>query len=152
MPHDRDWTYSVAFPTTHEWYSTAAVESYRRIHDWIRSAFARLDVTVQLAPTAIKAQPGQCFVGCERFDVLWRGRKIAGAAQRRRRDGLLIQGSVQPVDGAMRRAEWEKAMCLVGEADRGITWESMPRDKALEERAGELSTFKYSQEAFNRKR
>jgi hypothetical protein len=39
--------------------------------------------------------PGACFAGHERFDLLWRGRKIAGAAQRRNQLGLLIQGSVQ---------------------------------------------------------
>src|ERR1700743_1226729 len=30
VPHDADWTYSLAFPTTHEWYATSAVERYRR--------------------------------------------------------------------------------------------------------------------------
>src|SRR6185437_14046375 len=27
VPHDADWTYSVAFPTDHEWYCTSAVDS-----------------------------------------------------------------------------------------------------------------------------
>src|ERR1700761_7523358 len=27
VPHDADWTYSLAFPTVHEWYATSAVES-----------------------------------------------------------------------------------------------------------------------------
>src|ERR1051326_2095933 len=28
VPHDADWTYSLAFPTGHEWYALKAVESY----------------------------------------------------------------------------------------------------------------------------
>ena len=42
---------------------------------------------------------GPCFAGYEKFDVLWHGKKIAGAAQRRNKLGLLIQGSVQPIAG-----------------------------------------------------
>src|SRR5262252_7382894 len=37
VPHDADWTYSVAFPTVHEWHGVSAIESYRRVHDWIRA-------------------------------------------------------------------------------------------------------------------
>jgi lipoate-protein ligase A len=97
VAHDADWTYSLACPVTQAWYSLRAVESYRRMHEWIQSAFARLHVATELASDDRKGRPGQCFAGYERFDLLWRGRKIAGAAQRRTRDGLLIQGSVRPV-------------------------------------------------------
>jgi hypothetical protein len=34
VPHDADWTYSLAFPVGHEWHSLRADESYRRIHEW----------------------------------------------------------------------------------------------------------------------
>ena len=95
VPHDADWTYSLVFPPTHWWYALRATESYERVHQWIRDAFAKLDVATELSPARRKEIPGQCFAGAERFDVLWHGRKIAGAAQRRNRHGLLIQGSVQ---------------------------------------------------------
>ena len=42
VPHYADWTYSAAFPPGHEWHSLKAEESYRRIHDWLRLAFAEL--------------------------------------------------------------------------------------------------------------
>ena len=42
VPHDADWTYSAVFPPGHEWHSLKAEESYRRIHDWLRLAFAEL--------------------------------------------------------------------------------------------------------------
>src|SRR5690242_7650638 len=47
VPHDADWTYSLALPTTHEWYSVSAVESYQRIHEWIQGAFAKVDVPTE---------------------------------------------------------------------------------------------------------
>jgi len=95
VAHDADWTYSLVFPPGHDWYSLTATDSYRRMHEWIQAAFARLNLATELAPGCRKTRPGQCFQGHEMFDLLWRGQKIAGAAQRRTRDGLLIQGSVQ---------------------------------------------------------
>jgi lipoate-protein ligase A len=152
VPHDADWTYSLAFPTSHEWYSLTAVASYRRVHEWIQTAFARLGVASELAPCSRKPQPGQCFIGHEQYDLLWQGRKIAGAAQRRRRDGLLIQGSVQPPPLPLARADWESAMRAAAEAAFGIGWAGFAPDPALSARALELAAQKYSQTAFNRKR
>src|ERR1051325_1104558 len=39
VPHDADWTYSLAFPTGDEWYSLKAIESYEWVHRWIKSAY-----------------------------------------------------------------------------------------------------------------
>ena len=59
VPHDADWTYSAAFPPGHEWHSLKAEESYRRIHDWLRLAFAELKIeTGTRARTAKKTAPG----------------------------------------------------------------------------------------------
>ena len=46
-----------------------------------------------------------CFANPVRADVLSNGRKIAGAAQRRTRRGLLQQGSIQGVDLATKFAD-----------------------------------------------
>jgi lipoyl(octanoyl) transferase len=152
VPHDADWTYSLAFPPGHEWYSLSATDSYRRVHEWIRAAFARLGIRTELAPSCLKTQAGQCFVGREKFDVLWEGQKIAGAAQRRTRDGLLIQGSVQPRRFALARADWQKAMCDEAGAGQGAQWVAFEPDAALAEAAQELVQQKYSQASYNRKR
>ena len=106
VPHDADWTYSIAIPPAAEWYALKAIESYRRAHEWIRAAFLKLGVETELADCCRKAMPGQCFVGHEKFDVLWRGQKIAGAAQRRTKESLLIQGSIQPPPIKISRTEW----------------------------------------------
>src|SRR5437870_1278746 len=41
VPHADDWTYSLVFPAGGEWFSLKAPESYRRVHEWVREAFAR---------------------------------------------------------------------------------------------------------------
>jgi lipoyl(octanoyl) transferase len=152
VPHDADWTYSLIWPASHPWYSLAAIESYRRVHEWIQAAFVKLDLPTDLALQAVKTGPGQCFAGFERFDLLYRGRKIAGAAQRRTRQGLLIQGSVQPPSTATSRAGWQSAMLYVAENGQGAHCRQFVIDKTLQARASELTEQKYTQPSYNQRR
>jgi len=152
VPHDADWTYSLAFPSHSNWYALSAVESYQRAHECVRAAFERLGVRAELAPCCHKAQPGECFAGYERNDVLWEGRKIAGAAQRRKREGLLIQGSVQPPPLPLERETWQRTMRDVAAAEFGIEWTTFQLDPALLDRVSELARHKYSRPDYNRKR
>ncbi len=131
VPHEADWTYSLVFPAGHEWYKTRATESYRRVHAWLHAAFAALGVETELAPCAVKTGPGQCFAGYEKSDLLWHGRKIAGAAQRRTREGLLIQGSVQPPALDFSRAAWENAMCSVRTNENGVQWNRLDAGRLI---------------------
>ena len=148
VPHDADWTYSLVFPPGSAWHSLRAEESYRRAHAWLQTAFARLGVETELAPAAKKAAPGQCFVGHEKFDLLWRGRKIAGAAQRRNKSGLLIQGSVQPPPLSLVRVDWEAVMKRYS----GESWREFTPDAALALAASRLAAEKYSCVRFNERR
>lgn len=152
VPHDADWTYSLTFPPTHDWYRLIATESYRRVHEWIGAAFARLGLSTELAPVCRKTLPGQCFQGHELHDLLWRGQKIAGAAQRRTRDGLLIQGSVQPQRLSLARADWEQAMCEAARSEQEVQWVEFQPDVPLLESVQGLMRQKYSQAGYNQKR
>ena len=151
VPHDADWTYSIVAPPADHWYSLKAADSYQRVHEWIRAAFAELALPTQLSPSRQVGSPGHCFVGAEQFDVLLGERKIAGAAQRRTRSGLLIQGSIQPPPG-VERSRFEAAMLAVGSRAWLIEWVKVAADETLVRRVGELAREKYSQVAFNRKR
>ena len=151
VPHDADWTYSLAVPVGHEWHGLAAIESYRRIHEWIQSAFAKLKIETELAPCCKKSLPGQCFVGHEQFDLLWHGKKIAGAAQRRNKLGLLIQGSVQP-PVPVARPDWEAAMGEAGQQYFNGASAGFQPDAELLHRAEVLARDKFSQASHNRKR
>jgi lipoate-protein ligase A len=152
VPHDADWTYSAAFPPCHPWYRLKAVESYRRVHEWIRDAFAGINVAATLATSSQKGIAGQCFAGAEEFDLLWHGRKIAGAAQRRTRTGLLIQGSVQPPPIPLVREDWHSAMCEVARRQWAVEWNALEITGQLAETARRLQAAKYSQAGYNQKR
>ena len=151
VPHDADWTYSVVVPAGDPWYSLRAVASYQRVHEWIRAAFGEVALTTQLSPSGRAGMPGQCFVGAEQFDVLLGERKIAGAAQRRTRTGLLIQGTIQPPAGA-ERSRFEAAMLAVGIRTWRTDWVEMEPDEALSRRVDQLAREKYSRNEFNRRR
>jgi lipoyl(octanoyl) transferase len=152
VPHDADWTYSVVFPPGHPWYRLKAVESYRRVHEWLQASFARLAVQTELSPCCRKEIPGQCFAGAEQFDLLWEGKKIAGAAQRRTRQGLLIQGSVQPPPISLAKADWQKAVCDAAHYQWEVRWEAFELDKRLLDRAEELAAAKYARDDYNQRR
>jgi lipoyl(octanoyl) transferase len=151
VPHDIDWTYSFVVPPGHEWHSLKAEDSYRRIHEWIRDAFALLNIETQLAPCCKKSLPGQCFIGHEKFDLLWHGKKIAGAAQRRNKAGLLIQGSVQP-PVALPRDDWETAMRDAALKNWRVEWKDFSPGKKLTDSVQRLAAEKYSQAGYNQKR
>jgi lipoyl(octanoyl) transferase len=152
VPHDADWTYSLTFPAGHEWHSLRAAESYRRVHEWVQAAFTKLKVETELASCCKKLAPGQCFAGYEKSDVLWRGRKIAGAAQRRNKLGLLIQGSMQPPPLSLAKVDWQEAMCCTARELWQAEWRELEPDNALRDRVEELESEKYSQGAYNSKR
>ena len=152
VPHVDDWTYSLSFPTGHAWYLLSAKESYLRVHDWIRASLARFSLLAQLAPSPSISGPGQCFVGHEQSDLLWHGKKIAGAAQRRRRDGLLIQGSLQPPDWSIRRLDWETAMTEVAREEYHVDWSALTPDEELCRRVQLLTAQKYCQKNYNQRR
>lgn len=152
VSHAADWTYAVIVPPRHPWYSMPAVESYRRAHSWLQRAFAHCGLETTLAPCCDPAGPGQCFVGAEREDLLQDGRKIAGAAQRRNKFGLLIQGSIQPIPAQLPRTVWHEAMLRVAENDWGTRWIPWPGPtEPLARRVEELRA-RYASQEHNERR
>jgi len=151
VPHDADWTYSVAVPPGHEWYGLSAIDSYARMHGWLAAALQSLGVPAVLSPECRREVPGQCFAGYEKADVLLQGRKIAGAAQRRNRDGLLIQGSLQPPRGLDRDA-WQEAMLRMPVPGVGPDFNAWDLPAPLRERARALAAERYATDRHNRRR
>lgn len=89
--HGDDLTYSVVVPGRLTISSNAV---YSHIHGAIRMALPR-DMNIVLAAEAAPKLSEACFANPVEADVMFEGRKIAGAAQRRTRTGLLHQGSIQ---------------------------------------------------------
>lgn len=147
VQHDADWTYSVAIPPSNPWYDLRATESYLRLHEWIVRALRAASIPAEIAAERRKELPGQCFVGAEQFDVLLQGRKIAGAAQRRNREGLLIQGSLQNLPSNADLHLWQTRMIEDLPAHERY---AVPED--LVARAKHLAGTKFSQAAYNQRR
>jgi lipoate-protein ligase A len=95
VPHGEDLTYSVIIPARHSFFSRSSLAIYSGLHDAIRQALIANGVEATLAGTVAPKVSEHCFANAVRSDVLSDGRKIAGAAHRRSRAGLLHQGSIQ---------------------------------------------------------
>ena len=85
-------------PRGHALEADRAAESYRKVHACLVEALRAQNVAARLQP-ALEADapgPGVCFRRAEVNDVVLAasGAKIAGAAQKRNKRGLLLQGSI----------------------------------------------------------
>ena len=95
VPHGDDLTYSIIVPAGHSLFRKSSLEIYATLHDSIRQALQSNGIEANLANSAAPKVSEDCFANAVRADVMSEGRKIAGAAHRRSRAGLLHQGSIQ---------------------------------------------------------
>ena len=93
--HGEDFTYSVLIPRASAGSRVSPPESYRAIHGALCATLAGMGIPATPASSASVRISQACFENPVLHDVMANGRKIAGAAQRRTRLGLLHQGSVQ---------------------------------------------------------
>ena len=92
--HGTDLTYSVILPARDDTKLPPSREIYAAIHDAVRQALTS-HVAASLAQRDAPKLSEACFANPVAADVMVGERKIAGAAQRRTRAGLLQQGSIQ---------------------------------------------------------
>jgi len=95
VPHGDDLTYSVIIPAIHPFFARSSLAIYSDLHDAIREALQENGIEATLANSVSPRVSEDCFANAVRADVISQGRKIAGAAHRRSRSGLLHQGSIQ---------------------------------------------------------
>lgn len=95
--HGDDLTYSLLVPKGAPFFKFKTAESYQAIHERIAEAMNRVGVSVDMAGAPHQKVSQACFENPALHDILSQGHKIAGAAQRRTRFGLLHQGSIQNV-------------------------------------------------------
>ena len=121
VDHRDDWTYALVIPRGHALEELRATQSYLEVHECLAGALQRQGVpavtksvptfaslpsaspgghSTRRDPSTItgfpEVGPGVCFERAELFDVIHSasGEKIAGAAQKRNKRGLLFQGSL----------------------------------------------------------
>lgn len=99
--HGTDLTYALALPSTNPFARVSARDLYSTIHSAIKNTLIGLGQPAELAPcrqcdAAGTAAPETCFPKPQGLDVILpNGKKIAGAAMRRRKDAILVQGSIR---------------------------------------------------------
>ena len=95
VDHADDLTYTVVLPPGHPLAIAGTAASYSAMHQAVASALIDCGVPCSLAAESCGSDAAACFQKPVRFDVVSPdGRKLAGAAQRRSRAGILHQGSI----------------------------------------------------------
>lgn len=134
--HGDDLTYSFIVPRSSGTNIPPPQEVYRMIHGAIQQALVP-HLEVSLARENAPKISDSCFANAVTADVLVQGRKIAGAAQRRTRAGLLHQGSIQhPSLPADFPVEFAARLCP--------DFRPLAPDPALIQRAKTLAREKYA--------
>jgi hypothetical protein len=93
VEHGEDFTYSLVFPVERGLPPTG--ELYRSVHLAIENVLQSNGRAVEMVLIPDPVRSDACFEKAVEFDLKLHGKKIAGAAMRRNRKGLLLQGSVQ---------------------------------------------------------
>lgn len=103
VDHRNDLTYALSIPPDHPFFRKPALELYRELHEGISRILAGHGNPATLAPCdrncgndGPSAVSTFCFPAAEPYDVIQpgSGKKIAGAAMKRNRAGILVQGSI----------------------------------------------------------
>ena len=113
VDHRNDWTYTLVIPRGHVLCDARATEAYRCVHAALVEGLVALDQLAELKRVEPEAEegeltgPGVCFQRAELYDVIntRTGAKIAGAAMKRTKHGLLLQGSIEK--GSIGPVDWD---------------------------------------------
>ena len=135
--HGDDLTYSIVIPASDPLLGESSMSIYEKIHRALCNALIATGQRAVVAGVSNASYNGQCFANPVRADVMMNGCKVAGAAHRRTRAGLLHQGSIQRVDLGNDLAERFTGELAEVCHERSLT----PR---IVERASEIAQQKYS--------
>jgi lipoyl(octanoyl) transferase len=95
VPHGEDLTYSIMIAANDGTFSLPSRMIYQRVHDALSCALREVGIAALLTEKNEPKLSEACFANPVISDVIENGKKIAGAAQRKTRTGLLHQGSIQ---------------------------------------------------------
>ncbi len=114
--HDEEWTYSCAAPLGDSAWGGTLEQAYLAMSRVIVASLERLGVPAALAagaargslePRERRGPAAPCFASTARHEVVVRGRKVVGSAQRRTARALLQQGSVLLGPAHLRLVEFQ---------------------------------------------
>jgi lipoate-protein ligase A len=133
VDHADDWTYALAAPRGSVLAEMQALDSYHAVHEALSQALRHQGVPAELNQTPVSGPDRvRCFSKSERFDVIHAGtgEKLAGAAQKRNKRGLLCQGSLWRPAAGNALVDWEGLVAeftrllasILGGASRPAPW------------------------------
>ena len=148
VEHGLDLTYTLILPADHPLTTAGTLPSYRSIHQAVALALEDCGIACRLATAHPKQDDPSCFLKPVPADVLDpAGRKLAGAAQRRTKQGCLHQGSIllpQTIPPALSKTLTQRLQaCLQAELQNSKV--SPEEEKA----AQELESTRYSLKEWN---
>ena len=151
--HDHDLTYTAVIPAGHSICRLDRTESYRVFHDAVQAALRSFGINTDLADVEIPKHVNRAFMQCfttpTRYDVMGDGRKFAGAAQRRTRDGIPHQGSIDLDASGNDRGKLTEALAEAVSRSFGIEFQEYIADAAFMDAAATLAANKYATENWN---
>lgn len=98
--HVCDLAFSVFVPSSSAAYSSIPLENYAFINAKVLEAIGRFSNVSSLSLLSQESDPLDescrhfCMSKATKYDVMWGGRKVGGAAQRKTKDGFLHQGTI----------------------------------------------------------
>ena len=95
VEHGNDFTYSVIFPDRN---LATNAELYRCLHSALAELLRGCGHPVEVLRYPDSPGSNDCFKRAVEYDLQVRGEKIAGAALRRNKKGILLQGSIQRIE------------------------------------------------------
>jgi len=113
VDHAYDLTYTIVLPREHPVTQVGTAFSYCTIHRAISAALQEVGIPNTVTTVTMEGESVACFAKPVAYDIIHipTGRKIAGAAQRRNRYGVLHQGSIQhPVEGTCLPPQFREKM------------------------------------------
>jgi len=147
VEHRNDWTYSLILPPQHPLTRKRALTTYRLLHKTLTDILINQGQPAVLAPckkekdrnnnhrNGIIKTVTHCFQNAEPDDVIdpQTNKKIAGAALKRNRYGMLIQGSIDRsaidinLDYDALKKSFIQGLCTILDANqRSVAWFHFP--------------------------
>lgn len=94
--HVHDFSFSILIPASHPQFSTKTEQNYLWINQLILKALqAYVQTPLNLISNDMKEHiPNFCMAQPVKYDIMVNGKKVAGGAQRRTKNGFLHQGTI----------------------------------------------------------
>ena len=131
--HGNDLTYSLVIPASCSSFALSTGAIYAAVHRAIRDVLLAEGKAAMIATSTRPKISEACFANAVVADVLLGENKVAGAAQRRTRNGLLQQGSIQvPQISGSFSGNFARALCPTNRV-RNLTSDLVSRSKEIEQ-------------------